>query len=195
MIYYLLYPSWCRLRLWNATVAFGLIPLLALALTFSSESGFLVPVLTHYPIWLAGAALAEWFCRHRVAPRRIALAGLFFVSALVLHHAVRTPLGNLLVNLVLGSSAVCCFALLPASWAQRWWHRVFEFLGIRSYTIYIVHFPILVFISSWAMTTQGGLPLSGWLAVGGATITLGLCLLAFEACERHFLHERLRVTS
>lgn len=195
VIYYLLYPCWCRIRLWNATVAFGVIPVFCLALTFTSGWGFPGAVLVDYPIWIAGAALAEWFCRRRVAPQSAMLAGLLLVGAFVLQHVVRSPLGVGLLNLLLGSAAVCCFALAPAAWAAHGWHRAWEFLGIRSYTIYIVHFPILVLISSWAMTAHGGLPKSGWLALGGAAIALALCLVAFEVCERHFLHERLRDSS
>jgi peptidoglycan/LPS O-acetylase OafA/YrhL len=195
VIYYLLYPIWCRLRLWNAAVAYGVVPVLCLALTLRPAPSFLLQVFVHYPIWLAGAALAEWSCRRRVPTDSAALAGLMLAGAFALHHCVRLPVAGLLVNLVLGTSAVWCFAVLPANWTRCWWHRTWEFLGIRSYTIYIVHFPILTLIASAAITMRGKLPQSGWLAVAGAVVTLGLCLLVFEVCEKHFIHERLRADS
>jgi peptidoglycan/LPS O-acetylase OafA/YrhL len=67
-----------------------------------------------------------------------------------------------------------------------------EFLGIRSYTIYIVHFPLLALLSAWLIATYGARPVHGWLALGGAVACVAFGCLCFEACERHFLHSRYR---
>ena len=66
VVYYLLYPYWCWLRQRGGILAYGVVPAFCLALPFVSAPGFLASVLSHYPIWLAGAGLAEWFCRGRV---------------------------------------------------------------------------------------------------------------------------------
>ncbi len=70
------------------------------------------------------------------------------------------------------------------------WRNAFtaaaEFLGIRSYTIYIVHFPLLTLISAYVIHVHGGRPLHGWLAVSGAAACVAFGCLCFEICERHF---------
>jgi peptidoglycan/LPS O-acetylase OafA/YrhL len=191
VMYYLAYPLWCYLRLKSFALAYAVVPGLCLALAFVPAANFLLQVCVCYPIWIAGAALAELSCRGFFKRRRIGLALAALTGAFVLNHFVAVPFAVLSINVILGASAVWCFAVLPKPWSSRRWHRALEFCGIRSYTIYIMHFPILVLISSWAMTTQEGLPHSGWLGIGGALLTLALCFLLFEVCEKHFLHKRL----
>jgi peptidoglycan/LPS O-acetylase OafA/YrhL len=192
VVYYLLYPFWNLLRLRSGFLAYVAAPAICLGLALVPASGFPVSVLTLYPIWLAGAGLAELFCRGLVPQWSALAAAAAFAGAFVLHHVAHTPAAGVLVNAILGVSAAWCFALLPLSCVEHGWHRVLEYLGIRSYTIYIVHFPIIVVISSWAFTTRGGLPQSGWLAIAGTFVTLVLCIVVFELCEKHFLHERIR---
>ena len=85
-----------------------------------------------------------------------------------------------------GSGVVGLFASFPESFAASRFHQIGEELGIRSYSIYILHFPLVTLIGAWAIDRLGGRPFSGWLAAIGGLIVLGLCLLGFHLCERHF---------
>jgi peptidoglycan/LPS O-acetylase OafA/YrhL len=69
---------------------------------------------------------------------------------------------------------------------------LFERLGVRSFTIYMVHFPLLVLLSAYVFETFGRRPMHGWLALAGAIGCVGFGALCFEACERHFRHSRYR---
>lgn len=188
-IYYALYPAWLWLRRRSAVAAFGVIPLGCFALTFLPISAFLLTVLMHYPIWLAGAFVAERLRAAGIGPLLpLAAAGLFLAGA-VLHVMSQALLPGLIAALMFGSGAVLFCAITQT---RNTISAAAEFFGFRSYTIYAVHFPLLTLISAYVFHTYGERPLYGWLAVLGAMVAVGFGCLCFEACERHFLHSRYR---
>jgi peptidoglycan/LPS O-acetylase OafA/YrhL len=192
IIYYLLYPFWLLVRRLGFIPGYGTGALLGFLALIGHQVLFLTPVLAYYPVWLAGAAMAETLSRGFHVGRVGILAG---VSALAGFTAIQFSLpfpGTILAYLFLGGGVVGFFACFPQRFAASRWHRVGEELGIRSYSIYILHFPLVTLISAWAFSEWGGRPLTGWLAAGGAFLVLGICLLGFQICERHFLHARLR---
>ena len=193
VIYYLLYPAWFALRRRSALLAFGVVPGVGLALAFLSNASFVSVVLIHYPVWLAGAGLAEVLIAVQ-SPRRMALpaagliavGGVLFVSSSALIVAAGSAV-------LFGTGIVLAFVLLPERAQGFWLLRGLEYLGMRSYTIYIVHFPFLTLISAWIIQTRGARPLHGWLALGGAILAVAFGCACFALCERHFLHPRLRM--
>jgi peptidoglycan/LPS O-acetylase OafA/YrhL len=112
--------------------------------------------------------------------------------ALAAKLLVHTPAAVILLSITFGCAAVLVFASLPNLLAASRWHGFLEVLGLRSYTIYITHFPILAFMSAWAFGVLGGRPLTGWRAMGGSVAALLVCWLCFEICEKHFVHPRIR---
>ena len=118
---------------------------------------------------LVGALLAEWMASAGVPRRVVAIGAASFAAG---------------AGLVLACGA----------WQSR--DRVlvplFERLGLRSYPIYIVHFPVLAVLSAFVFENAGRRPMHGWLALAGAFACVGAGVLCFEACERHFLHSRYR---
>lgn len=194
VLYYLVYPIWSAVRLKSGVLAFAVIPLLCLGATFIPVHSFPLEVFSSYAIWLGGAYLAELWCRGRVETQSIGFVIFVFFVAFALLHCLTSAWSVLLADIALGVTAVWCFSLVPKNWPKRRWHRALEYLGIRSYTTYIMHFPVLVLMSSCIMTATGGLPLSGWLGAAGTLLTLGICIGLFEICEKHFLHARLAVT-
>lgn len=188
-VYYALYPAWLWLRRKSALLAFVGVPAACAALAVSPVRAFPITVLVHYPIWLMGAFVAEQLVA-RGTTRVMAASGLaMFVAGAMLHVFADTLLPVLIAAVMFGSGAVMFFA------SARGRHRLSaaaEFLGVRSYTIYIVHFPVLVLMSAYVFQMNGARPLHGWLALSGAVACVAFGCLCFEACERHFLHPRYR---
>jgi peptidoglycan/LPS O-acetylase OafA/YrhL len=196
VVYYALYPFWLCARRVNPWLAYAFIPAVCASASFALGESWISSVVISYPVWLAGAGLAEWVTRRqtgvdvRSAQSMCVLAGL--VACLV---ARQQPFAQIIFPVLLGASIVWLFAKLPSLWSLRWWHRVCEFFGIRGYTIYVCHFPVLALLSAATIHYYGQRPLSGWLAAISAVVTLGVCCLVFEACEKHYLHARIRVNS
>ena len=188
-VYYATYPAWLWLRRRNAVAAFAGVPATCLALGFIPVTAFPVTVLAHYPIWLAGAFLAERLATAGVTSRTAMTGAALFGGGVMLRVLIPTLPLALIGALLFGAGAVMFFA------AVQWRNRLVafaEFLGVRSYTIYIVHFPFLALISAYVIDTRGGRPLHGWLAVSGAIACVAFGCVCFELCERHFLHSRYR---
>jgi len=192
VVYYLLYPAWLYLRRFGFMTGYGTGLILGALTLWIPQVQFLSPVLLCYPVWLAGAALAEILSRGFHVGFVSLLAGVAALAGFAGLQLSLPPFVTILVYVLFGSAIVCLFACLPERFAASRWHRLGEELGIRGYSIYILHFPLVVLISACAIDRWGGRPLSGWLATGGALLVLGLCLLGFQICERHFLHARLR---
>lgn len=195
VVYYSLYPAWLALRGRNAILAFGLIPIACLAMAFVGAEFFLFSALFYYPVWLAGAALAEWLVGGQPCKKTVAGAALVFCAGMMLHLLSHSALLTVVAAMTFGSAAVCGFAAMPEGFCESKLAVAAEYLGVRSYTLYIVHFPFLALLAAWVIQTQRTRPLSGWLAIVGAMLTVGFGCLCFALCERHFLHPRLRVNS
>lgn len=193
VVYYALYPAWLWLRRRSEAIAFGVVPVVCLALAFVPVGGFPITVLAHYPIWLAGALLAERLVAARL-PRYTMVGALsMFVAGGLLHVTGTSPLSRIVAALIFGTAAVVAAAIaVPPAWLSRFFDA-FEYLGVRSYSIYIVHFPFLALLAAAVLDTQGARPLHGWFSLGGIVLAVAFGCACFEACERHFLHPRLRV--
>jgi peptidoglycan/LPS O-acetylase OafA/YrhL len=193
IVYYLLYPAWLYLRRFGLVAGYGAgLVLFILALTAPSVP-FLWSVLACYPVWLAGAGMAELLSRGFDGRSTSVAAGVAALGGFAAIQLSFLPApAVILAYVLLGSGMVGLFACVPEKFTASRLHRLFEELGIRGYSIYILHFPLVCLISAYAIDRLGGRPLTGWLAAGGALTVLALCILGFQVCERHFLHARLR---
>lgn len=197
VFYYLLYPLfmtlWQRRRWLAYWVGMGT----GVACWFLPLAGWWSGMLAAYPIWLSGALMAEWLAagNMRASVRRWAwiLCGLGSLGALTgLHCVADSSLLSLGLNMLMGMSAIAAFAWMPFDMLNLRVGRIMEWLGIRSYSLYIFHFPVLVLLSAWCIQTFGERPFHGWLAAAGVALSLGFGLLAFHLVEHHFLPKRLR---
>lgn len=194
VVYYLLYPAWLGLRRrgWFTGYVVGGLGAMAVALPFTGR-GFLPLVLLHYPIWLAGAALAELL--PRITP---AFSLRWFVLPATIVGALgvttlRLPSPVLIAVYVAGGTATVLWcAWLPAAFTRTPLHLAWEKVGLGSYTVYVVHFPVLTLLCAIAMQHYGSRPTSGWPALIGACVTALFCGLCYRVCERHFLHHKVQ---
>lgn len=192
-VYYANYPLWLWLRRWNGWAAFIAVAVLSAAAFLFPVYRFPAVVIGHYFLWIAGAGLAELTMKQRL-PCRSGMTGIgLTIIAFGILIFVPSLFASMIARLLLGLGAVLSFGILLDRWSGTAVYRVAEQLGIRSYTIYICHFPLLAFLSAWLFAAFGGRPMHGWVALFGGTAVLLICLVLFQLCERHFLHTRLRV--
>ena len=192
-MYYALYPAWLALRRRGAALGFLVVPVMCFALAFLGSQPFVVTVLIYYPVWLAGAALAEALSRHEPIRVPLAVSGAVFAAGCALHTFGRSMILTAIAALLFGAASVSGFAGLSDRVVASPLGRLFEYLGERSYTIYIVHFPFVALLSAAVFQLQGARPMSGWLAMAGAVVAVVFGCLCFELCERHFVHHRVSV--
>ena len=193
-VYYALYPAWLwarvRIRMW----AYPAACLAAVALSAVAPLPFIGSVFLMYPLWLAGAAMAEYMLR---PPQRapgmfwsIVLAGAGFVG----FHFLKPP-WVLVPYLLLGVGIVGAASAVNQAVADSRVHRTFEWLGLRSYTIYVCHFPFLALVSAAVFDAVGRRPSSGWLAAASVCMALAWCNAMWWVGERRYLHARFSLGS
>ena len=188
VVYYAIYPVWLMLRRSSVVLAYAAVPIACLLLVLLPLP-FAGIVLLYYPVWLTGAALAEVMTAGRVRVPMIA-AAVLFIAGFGLHVWGRLTLLPSVPAMIYGAAAVALCASMSARSIRFAPVRLFEYLGVRSYSIYIVHFPIVALMSA-ALFATSGRPLHGWFAIIGAVIAAGFGCLCFEICERHFVHHRV----
>jgi peptidoglycan/LPS O-acetylase OafA/YrhL len=188
VVYYALYPLWLQVRRRSAVIAFGAIPMVCLMMALIPSRAFPVTVLMYYPIWLAGAWLAERVVAAGVPSRAVANGVALFLIGAAIYVLFDVMLVRVLAALLFGVGLVVAFG--GAQSRDRVLLPLFEYFGVRSYTIYILHFPIVALLSACVFATFGQRPLHGWTAVAGALASIGIAVACFEVCERHYLHSR-----
>lgn len=188
VVYYAMYPGWLWLRSRSWAAAVIAVPLVCVLGLARLPQPFAASVAQHYPIWIGGAVLAEAVRRlpRGAWPRTVAVAaGVIAFAAYLLADSLVV---RVFAAVLFASATVYCFATLRFE-AQPL-SRVFAYLGTRSFSIYIMHFPFIALLSAAHFELYGARPLNGWLAVAGALLAIVMSCASFWACERHFLHRR-----
>src|SRR6266498_3888951 len=148
VLFYCIYPLWLAIRQWNVVIAFLVVPVFCLGVSLISTSlGFGGAVLSHYPIWLAGAGLAELLVRYKVKSGTLLIMSISFICSFGAYLACKNETVRLVFGLCFAGSGVAAFAMLDERLLSSRMLKFWRFLGIRSYTIYIVHFPFLALLS------------------------------------------------
>jgi peptidoglycan/LPS O-acetylase OafA/YrhL len=203
--FYLLYPAVFAIarRSWQAaTIALVALSLLGFAPIWPGSLLWLRGVFQLMIVWWFGALLAERFAG-RFALGYGSLSGLIlaFLALPLWRWDPNVP--AIVLGLAFTGLLAACFGLQESGRAAssgdqgsfgRWTSlgsRVVSCLanlrplGAMSYTLYVIHFPILVFMSGCLTKARGGtLPGHlGWAA-------LGICLCVLIAWLFHFLVER-----
>jgi peptidoglycan/LPS O-acetylase OafA/YrhL len=183
VVYYAAYPAWSWLRARSAPMAMIAVPV-GCVLLAPYLPGFLSDIVRLYPLWIFGAALAEHVTRSRPLPAiGVACVGLAGCAGYL-------AAGQWRGHVVFASMFVAATVYLAATWRgseDAAPHRLLQYLGRRSYSIYVVHFPFLVLMSAMVFQSAGQRPMPGWLAPGGAALAVAFGCVCFWICERHFL--------
>jgi peptidoglycan/LPS O-acetylase OafA/YrhL len=182
--FYMIYPAVWWLNRWSKTAAAG-----AMLVAFGlSMFGFwplllLEQVFSLMLVWWMGAILAE-----------------MYVSGIRIPLALVAPLGLLTVPAALLNAppivwGIAMSGIIAAGFAWQRGGRKLLFLeklkplGDMSYTLYVVHMPILVFVGGWLMSrsTSGSLPKQPLYAVGATALCLAVAWLAHWIMEKPFI--------
>jgi peptidoglycan/LPS O-acetylase OafA/YrhL len=170
----------------------------------------LPPMIRAFPVWWMGALLAEVCAgRLRIPFSRLALLIVLVPLIVIPEPAIARRIQSIahwmdggsiaheVAELATGLSCVGAITLCFAVQQRRHWLRVFDALrplGDMSYTLYVIHFPIIVFIGGWLMSrSPGHVPARNPFACAAAMLgVIGLAYIAHLWVERPFTGRRRR---
>jgi len=200
-----LYSNWLNSSLWSmkieivaSVILFVFVlgskrPLIFLALFVAVTFLFdLDPVLRQYLQFLMFFAAGAWLAVSKIRPGRWAADGLILVSALFftvpwMLRGISSPAASGSVELLFGLVAAIAlgFGVLgDSSFKKLLETRAFQYLGSRSYSIYLVHAPVVTLVGFWVVNLTGSI--QSWFTV--APLAVVLALLAGELF--HWLAEK-----
>jgi peptidoglycan/LPS O-acetylase OafA/YrhL len=207
--FYMIYPLlWLVSRRSAMAATFMVAVLFSLSWLVKPEAGhafFVARIFTGLFTWWLGALLADIYTgRIRVrwsllAPLTMLLAVLPVATASLGRHWPALAHGwipDTLYGLGFAGLFATCFALRERGWPLILLGRL-KPLGDMSYTLYIAHMPILVFLGGWLMSrsSEGDLPKSfSWMAAG-AIVCLLVAWLAHFAVEKPFTSRKARASA
>lgn len=193
--YYVLFPvalsagfAWARKSVQRATA----LTILALCLAFFLRG----PILWGFPIWLAGCALMIAYTHFRRAHRGwLTLYVVISVLALsVCLIAARTGhFGALGSDLAVGAAfGLFLFGVIQTDSTPPpgYYARVGHLLAGFSYSLYVLHFPLLLFLRAWIAPRNIWQPDMAHLFYG---VVLGVAVLAFAWLVALFTEKRTHV--
>jgi peptidoglycan/LPS O-acetylase OafA/YrhL len=201
--FYMLYPAllWISTRV-HAIGMVGVTAILSvlslLAPTALPVPTWFLPVLSYWLVWALGALIAEVYVgRIRVRGLRwyaLAAAGgtCVLIGTIILNHATESsmpPTTEVLLSVTLAVLLAYALVELPAKlsvWTEGAARRL-AWLGAISYSLYIIHYPWLAFLSALWLSRFPGLPLGAELVVIGVGSALLLAWLCWYFVERHFV--------
>lgn len=171
--YYLLFPLAVQLTRRQCAMQLAVTVAAFLAIAFIS-----FPLIQYLPIWLLGAGIAysnraPWLRSpvvHRVA---MPLTAVGFVIALTMVRFQKLSSPYLSDGAVGVAFAACVLVLLnhPSRRSSGLYAKAASGLAGMSYTLYLVHVPILAFIASLFGASQRWTPTFGSAAVFGVILT------------------------
>lgn len=192
--FYMIYPLFWRVSKRSITAASGVMAVLFLG-SFRPglwPAALLRDVFSAMLVWWLGVLLADvWAGRIRWRWSLVAVCS-FGVSAppLFLLGGAWRQLG---IGFGFAGLLAFCFELQRRSVPLVWLERL-KPLGDMSYTLYVIHFPVLVLLSGWLMSRSPGglLPRHfGWV-IGGIVATVALAYGLHFIIERPFLSRAAR---
>jgi peptidoglycan/LPS O-acetylase OafA/YrhL len=175
--YYMLFPCLCLLLArnypaWKKMICVGFVAVIAY---------FGLNLMYHFPIWLLGAALAilpQFRGLHSPLVRisYLALGTIGFVGSLVLAR-INYFTNGLLSDYCVGTSfAILVYVILHQGRGSRnrWYSFCATHLAGMSYTLYLAHLPLLVFLAALFNLSGRWQPDVVYLAILG-----GICIVVF----------------
>jgi peptidoglycan/LPS O-acetylase OafA/YrhL len=201
VLYPVLLPLTARFGPWRMLGIIGVISAVGF-IASHAVSSWVLWVFTYWIVWAGGALITEAHAgRVQIrAPRSLLLGGGLILTALALTLPL-SLVGDIASDLLCGAGmglllAWTMLSTQPAVQSVtevigRWLRP----LGTVSYSLYVVHFPWLAFLSAWWLASHEQLPKGAELAVPGALSAIVLAVGCWYVVERHFVSDRaVRVT-
>ncbi|MCE2894497.1 MAG: acyltransferase [Flammeovirgaceae bacterium] len=168
--FYMLYPLFFLLVVRSSWLAYGAVILLWL-LSFVPEIWplkMMQQISTLFICWWFGVFLADVRAgRIQISSKGIFLGLLSLFVAPFIQNAI---VYDFMISAFFVGLVAFLFTLSEENWLIKAINR-FNGIGKFSYTLYIIHFPILVFMSGWLIHTSGFLPIhSGFILIGLALV-------------------------
>lgn len=190
--FYLLYPACFYL----SRRGVGL-PALGLAAGAVVAAGGWIPVLLFNKIigamlcWWLGGVLADVYTGRWAVPfKRLAPLSLLLVPLVLNLLPARPEISWLLWSLGFSGVFALLFAMQEAGVVLRPLNA-FQWLGAMSYSLYVIHMPVVVFYSGWLMArSEGRLPRHFGHVVAGMVLALAGGWIASRVVERPFIRSR-----
>ncbi len=190
--FYMLYPLFllgCRKNSGIATVVLVLL-FIASFWPAAWPEKLLSDIFSYMLCWWLGVLLAEVYTgRIKVKFNLLSFLLLAFLICPLFFQKIE-PLYNLSLALGFTGLLALCFFLLQRNVSFYWLEKL-HFTGSFSYTLYIIHFPILTFISGYLMyTNKNTLPMHFGYVAAGIVLTIGLAYVFHFITEIPFLSKR-----
>jgi peptidoglycan/LPS O-acetylase OafA/YrhL len=156
-------------------------------------------LLAMWPAWVAGAFIADARAGRVHIPTRwwsiAAVAGIFGLGASALYLVVKNP--NIQINDINIFYLIWVASFFgPIGWLCAGRHeqrtrnivaiafRPLKRLGAMSYSLYVIHFPVLAMICALWLSHYGSQPRSPWLLLGGIVAALSVAYGVYHIAEK-----------
>lgn len=163
------------------------------------------PVLSYWPVWVAGAFIADVRAgRIRVSNSLWGVGGAIGVACLATLAVM--PVATMNRHSVPGGDipwVLAFFTLLGWLVARKHSAEVRDRalklaspllkLGNMSYSLYVVHYPILALLGALWLSHHSDLPRTPWLMLSGITVSLSVAWCVYRVAERPFTARGRRV--
>jgi peptidoglycan/LPS O-acetylase OafA/YrhL len=201
--FYLMYPLYLLLRRrtgpWQSLAAVALLSAVAGVIKFRLANAYwagFIPVITYWCSWVLGATVAELYVGAIRLPRWVAsrwltliLVGLWLANVRNERFQLPSELQDCFGALACSQGLLALLGLKGAAHPQSLvarWTALTRWLGSFSYTLYLVHLPVLAVVASIWLLAHPALPLNPMLFVAGMLISVGVAWLSYLLVEKHF---------
>ncbi|MEM9646122.1 MAG: acyltransferase family protein, partial [Planctomycetota bacterium] len=185
--YYLIYPAWLSLRAKSRWLSFAAVPVVCFGLASVIPLSGAASIVRYYPVWIAGALLAELHCSGAIKREQAGLLVAVGIASFIAYQAIENIVWRVCFACVFGATTVALFVIHRHPRLPAVVERTIHFVGFRSYSIYIFHFPILVLFAAVTLSYDGRRPDHPILLFVSAITSVGFGVVMFFLVERRFV--------
>lgn len=189
--FYLIYPFFIFFN--SKSILNGLLFTIGLGLLsfFVKDFNFLTSVLSSFLFWFLGTFLADIYTRRLPWSNKfLSFLVILIPMAIVFSNSIEN---DFVIDLmwVIGFFGLLnfCFFLQQKGISFTLFNKL-KWLGNCSYTIYIIHFPILVFMNGMLLSLYGKMPQNQIFIYLAVVIILGISYLVHLLVEKPFIRKR-----